>query len=177
MTRHFALGLAALASLASPIPLAAQQQTPQQPQAPQVVTRFDDQTLRFLLQDIQATWRYEQVSDGSTVYRASAEGDINFTLAPRACSPEGGCTGLMVIALFQGVNAPSAAQLDAFINQFNDLHPTAKVLRSPEGTVALQTYVNAAYGVSYRNVQEQFLVFGQNISILSQALTRFEQGG
>lgn len=158
----------------------AQQQAPQQQaqqQRPQVVSQFDDQTVRYLLTDVQATWRVEQGADGLPVYRASAEGGLNFTLAPRACTAEGTCFGLMMIAIFNGVNVTNPAQLDPFLNRFNDANPTVKVLRSPNGTVALQGYINATYGISYRNAQAQFLQFGENIVATSRALAALEQQG
>ena len=166
----------ATCALALAAPVAAQQQQ-QQPQRPQVVTQFDDLTIRYLLADIQATYTVENDSQGQPTYRASAEGGFNFVLAPRACTPEQGCVGLVLIALFTDINAPSPAALDAFINRFNDQFPTAKVIRNGQGMVALQSYINTAYGSNYRNVQAQFLVFGENISSLSRALVALENGG
>lgn len=167
------IGTLALAATAAP---AAAQQAPQQSQArPDWVTQFDDQTLRYLLADLQATWTVEQGQDGSLTYRASTAGGINFVLAPRSCDAQSGCVGLLLVALFDEVNVSNAAQLDAFVNRFNDTQPTAKVMRNAQGMVALQAYVNVAYGVTYRNVQAQILVFGQNITNLSRALVQFEQ--
>lgn len=156
------------------IPVHAQQQA-QQPQRPQVVNQFDDTMVRYLLADIQANYQVEQASDGSYVYRASAEGDMNFTLAPRACTPEAGCLGLMMIAIFTGLQVSNSAQFETMLHNFNDRNPTAKLIRGPNGIVALQAYMNSAYGISYRNAQSQLLVFGQNIVKTSQALAAFEQ--
>lgn len=168
------IGLAALALTFATAPAIAQQQ---QPQRPQVVTQFDDLTVRYLLADVQATYTVEQDNAGQLTYRASTEGGINFVLAPRSCTAEQGCLGLVLIAVFTDVNAPSTAALDTFINQFNDRFPTAKVMRGGQGMVALQGYINAAYGTSYRNVQAQLLVFGEDISNLSRALLELENGG
>ena len=166
------IGLAAITLGAAPHPVAAQQQI----QRPQVVTQFDDQTVRFLLADIAATWRVEQGVGGATVYRVNAEGELNFTLAPRACSPEGVCTGLMMVAIFSGVDASDPARLDGFINRFNDTNPTAKLIRDQRGVVAIQAYINTAYGISFSNAQAQFLEFGQNIVLASRALGEFQNG-
>lgn len=166
--------LASVALAAVGMPTAAQQQA-QQPQRPQVVAQFDDTMVRYLLADISATYQVEQLTDGSYVYRATAEGEINFTLAPRACTPEAGCRGLMLIAIFTDLRSPNLTQLDAFVNSFNDRNPTAKLIRGPDGTVALQAYINASFGISYLNAQAQFLVFGENIVATSRALAAFEQ--
>lgn len=164
--------LATMALAITGMPAVAQQQ---QPQRPQVVSQFDDTMVRYLLADVQATYRTEQASDGSSVYRASAEGGINFTLAQRSCAPETGCLGLMLIAIFTDVPIRDPARFDAFVHAFNDQNPTAKMIRSPDGVVAIQSYINAAYGISYRNAQVQFVVFGQNIVQASRALAAFEQ--
>lgn len=169
--------LGATLAMALAAPLAAQQQAPQQPQRPQAITQFDDLTIRYLLADVQATYTVEQDNEGQRTYRASAEGGFNFVLAPRACTPETGCVGLVLIALFNDVNVPSTVSLDDFLNRYNDRYPTAKVLRNDQGMIALQGYINAAYGTSYRNVQAQFLVFGEDISNLSRALVALENGG
>lgn len=161
----------AMAIGSAAVPLSAQQQPPQRPEA---VNRFDEQTIRFLLTDVQATWTVEQNADGTVNYRASAEGGINFVMAPRACDAEAGCVGLVLIAVFTGINARDPAQLDTFVHRFNDTYPTAKVIRNPDGVLALQAYINAARGISYGNAQAQLLVFGQDISNLSRALTQFE---
>lgn len=167
--------LATLMLAAVGVPASAQQA--QQPQRPQFVTQFDDTTIRYLLADIQATYQVEQASDGSNVYRATAEGQINFTLAQRACATETGCPGLMLIALFTNLQVSDATRLDAFIHQFNDQNPTAKLIRGPRNVVALQAYINASYGITYRNAQSQLLVFGENIVTTSRALANFERGG
>ena len=41
----------------------------------------------------------------------------------------------------------------------------------------LQSYLNAAFGVSYANAQAQLLVFGQEIGKLREALTAFSEEG
>jgi hypothetical protein len=164
--------IAAVAIALGAVPALAQQQ----PQRPQVVTQFDDATVSNLLQDVRATWQIDYNDQGEANYRASAEGDINFTLSPRACSPETGCLGLMMIAIYTGVSAPSAVELDAFINRVNDRDATAKIYRMPDGTVVLQEYVNAAYGISYLNAQAQLLVFGEDLVAVSRALATFERG-
>lgn len=168
------IGIASLALTAGAAPALAQEQ---QPPRPQVVGQFDSATVTALLQDVQSTWAVDQDADGNTNYRANAEGGINFTLAPRACSEETGCLGMMMIAIFTGLNPPSTAQLDAFLNDFNDSSATAKVFRNEQGIVVLQGYVNASYGISYRNAQTQLLIFGQDIVALSRALAAFEQAG
>ncbi len=160
-------------ALALSAPASAQQQ----PQRPQAVSQFDELTIRYLLADIQATYTVEQDAEGQATYRASAEGGFNFVLAPRACTPEQGCVGLVLIALFTDVRTPSGPALDSFINQYNDRYPTAKIMRNGQGMIALQSYINVAYGSSYRNVQAQLLVFGENISNLSRTLVAMENGG
>lgn len=165
----------ATCALALSAPASAQQQ--QQPQRPQAISQFDELTIRYLLADIQATYTVEQDSEGQATYRASAEGGFNFVLAPRACTQEQGCVGLVLIALFTDVRTPSGPALDSFINQYNDRYPTAKIMRNGQGMIALQSYINVAYGSSYRNVQAQLLVFGENISNLSRTLVAMENGG
>ena len=169
----FVSTILATCALALSAPASAQQQ----PQRPQVVSQFDDLTIRYLLADIQATYTVEQDAEGQATYRASAEGGFNFVLAPRACTPEQGCVGLVLIALFTDVRTPSGPALDSFINQYNDRYPTAKIMRNGQGMIALQSYINVAYGSSYRNVQAQLLVFGENISNLSRTLVAMENGG
>lgn len=161
------IGIAALAAMASPV-------SAQQSAAPQVVTQFDNATITRLLTDIQATSRIELNDQGEANYRASAEGGLNFTLAPRACSAETGCMGLMLLGVFTGVDTSNQAAIDAFLNDLNDQSATAKVYRSGDGVVILQGYINAAYGISYANAQAQLLIFGQNIVSVSQALSAFE---
>lgn len=169
------MGIASLSLAAGAAPVFAQEQ--EQPPRPQVVGQFNEQVVTALLQDVRATWTVEQGADGNINYRANAEGGINFTLAPRACSEETGCLGMMMIAIFTGVNPPSTVQLDAFLNDFNDSSATAKVFRNEEGIVVLQGYINASYNISYRNAQTQLLIFGQDIVALSRALALLEQGG
>ena len=170
------IGLAALAMAAAPV--AAQQSTGQgnRAAAPQVVIAFDDPTITRLLTDIQATWRVEANEQGGINYRASADGGLNFTLAPRACSPENGCLGLMILAVFTAVDTSDQTQIDAFLNDLNDQSATAKVYRSGNGVVILQAYINSSYGISYGNAQAQLLIFGQNIVSVRQALSAFESG-
>lgn len=171
--------LAALALAVTSAPAAAQQapaQTQAQSARPDWVGRFDDQLMRMLMQDLRASWTVEQSAEGLTTYRASAEGGINFVAVPRSCEDQNGCVGLVVIALFNDVNVNNAARLDAFINAFNDRQPTAKVMRDPQGMVALQAYINAANGITYRNLLAQMVVFGQNITTLSRALIELENG-
>lgn len=170
----FVSTILATCALALSAPASAQQQQPQRPQA---VSQFDELTIRYLLADIQATYTVEQDAEGQATYRASAEGGFNFVLAPRACTPEQGCVGLVLIALFTDVRTPSGPALDSFINQYNDRYPTAKIMRNGQGMIALQSYINVAYGSSYRNVQAQLLVFGENISNLSRTLVAMENGG
>lgn len=171
-----------LAALVLSLPLSAQQQPAQQQQAarPQVVTQFDNQTIAYLLADMRASAQVMQDPNGGVTYRAVTEDGINLTLAPRACNDQGVCTALMMVVVFDGLNVRNYAQLDALINQYNDRNPTAKVLRSPQGVVALQGYIDAAYGISYRNAQAQMLQFGQDLAAVGRALVAFErsqQGG
>ncbi len=171
------LALSIVASLFA-APVVAQQTSPANqaaPERPQVVSRFDEQTVRYLLEDVQANWQVERSPDGGLTYRASAPGGLNFVAAPRSCGTEVGCVGLVLVALFDDVQVDDAARLDAFINGHNDKFPTAKVMRDAQGMIALQAYINAAYGISYRNAQAQLLVFGQDISALARALAEFEQ--
>jgi len=168
--------LSAFAALAMfAVPVSAQQQQPAG-QAPQVVSQFDEATITRLLRDVQATWRTETNAQGEINYRASAEGEINFTLAPRACSPQTGCLGLMMIAVYTGIDTSNPAQLAAFLHDLNDRSATAKVYRSNGGVVILQAYINSSYGISYANAQAQLLVFGQNIVAVSQELAGLERG-
>ncbi|MHA7818572.1 MAG: hypothetical protein ACX930_02870 [Erythrobacter sp.] len=168
--------LATLALATMGAPTLAQQQV-QQPQRPQVVAQFNDTMVRYLLADIQATHRVEPGNDGFSIYRATTGEGINFTLAPRACSADVGCQGLMLLAVFSDLRSPDSPRLDTFIHIFNDRNPTAKLIRGPNGIILLQGYINAAFGISYRNAQAQLLVFGQNIVKTSQALAAFEQQG
>ncbi len=175
-THMTALSGAALlaASLGFAAPVSAQQAAPRSD--PQVVTEFNAPTITRLLTDVQADWRIEASAQGEINYRASAEGGLNFTLAPRACSPETGCLGLMVLAVFTGVDTTDPARIDAFLNDLNDQSATAKVYRSGDGIIILQAYINSSYGISYANAQAQLLVFGQNIVAVSGALSAFESG-
>ncbi|MEM6857284.1 MAG: hypothetical protein AAF559_05385 [Pseudomonadota bacterium] len=173
----FALALAATTMVAG----AAQAQTPAQPQAPSsgrnaVVSQFNSSTIARLLLSVQADFEVEAGANGQTVYRASAEGGLAFTLAPQACAPEAGCVGLLMIAVFTRNDSRSEAELDTLIHTYNDLNPTGKAYRTANGSVVLQGYINAAYGISYGNAQAQLLVFGQEIVKLRQALEDFSGG-
>lgn len=143
----------------------------------QVVTQFDDATISRLLLDVQATWRIDAGAQGRSVYRASADGGIAFTLSPGGCGAETGCTGIVLIATFARNDARSLTELDQLLNFYNDANPTAKVYRTGDGVVILQSYVNAVNGVSYANARAQMLVFGQEIGKLRQTLTAFSEGG
>ncbi|WP_299192999.1 YbjN domain-containing protein [uncultured Erythrobacter sp.] len=186
LRKTLAAAIATLVLTLGALPGAAQAQAtqtvqpqPSQPapqtQRPQFVTQFDDATVTYLLQDIRATWQTEASIDGHTNYRANAEGGLNFTLSPRACSQETGCLGLMMLAVYTGVNASSLAELDVFLNRLNDTSISVKVFRNGDGIVVLQAYINAAGGITYRNAQSEFLVFGENIVAVSQALAQFER--
>ena len=48
-------------------------------------------------------------------------------------------------------------------------------MRNPQGVVAMQAYINASFGISYRNLQAQVLVFGDNIVDASAALGQLSQ--
>ncbi len=135
-----------------------------------VITQFDDSTVSRLLLDGQATWRIEGGPDGRAVYRVSAQDGINFTVQPQACTADEGCTGLLVIATFPAREDTNLSALDALLNRFNDVNATAKVYRTPEGAVLLQTYINAAFGISYANAQAQLLIFGRNVQSLRAEL-------
>lgn len=152
------------------MPLTAQAQTQQ------VVSQFDDATIARLLLDVKTTWQVEPGTDGRSIYRASADGGINFTLMPQACAPEQGCRAIMVIATFTRGDTRSLAELDTFLNVFNDQVPSAKAYRTGDGTVILQSYINAAFGISYANAQAQLLVFGQDIQAIRAGLTEFGEG-
>lgn len=165
------LGTFGVAAIAQPQQAAPQAQQPQQVR---LISRFDDSTIARLLLDVQATWRTEPSPEGLTNYRASAEGGLSFTLAPRACSAEQGCTGLMMLAIFTGVETQSAAQLDAILNELNDQIPTAKLLRGGDGIVIIQAYINASFGITYTNARAQLLVFGQDIVAVRQALATLQ---
>ena len=173
ITAALAAGVLAFSSTAA---LAQQQAQQQAPQRPQFVTQFDNTIVTMLLQDVQATWQVEAAPDGNLNYRAQADGGLNFTLAPRSCTPEAGCLGLMMLAVFTGVNAQNPAQLDALLARLNDSSATIKVFRDPQGIVILQSYANAAGGITYRNAQAQLLLFGDDIVTVSRALAQFEQG-
>lgn len=165
-------GLAIVCATFGAAPAMAQQQ---QTGAPQVISQFDDLTLRVLLNDMQANWTVERGPDGNLIYRAVSDGDLNFTLAPTACRAGEGCTALILIAVFSDLEVANAAQLDAFLHSFNDRNPSAKVVRSENGLIVLQSYVNAIGGISYRNLQAQMLIFGENIIATSRALLFFDQ--
>lgn len=163
-----------LAAQEQAAPTAAQQQ--QQPQRPQAVNRFEDITIRTLLQDVGTTVQVLPGENTVTRYRASTENGISFTAFPASCSEEAGCVGLVLVAIFGEVEVPAGQSLDTFLHRFNDANPTAKVFRGPQGNVVLQAYINAANVISYANAQSQLLVFGQDIVRTSRALNAFQNG-
>ena len=167
MKRFLPCALAVAALAAAPAHAQNQQQ---------VVTQFNDSTISRLLLDVQATWNVEAGPEGQKVFRAQADGGIAFTLSPRACSAEAGCAGLLLIAVFTGSNANKLGELDQLIHRYNDLNPNGKVYRMGDGTVVLQGYINAVYGVSYPNAQAQLLVFGQEIVKVRETLNAFSEG-
>ncbi len=145
------------------VPAAAQQILPP-------VTQFDDATVSRLLLDGQATWRIEGGPDGRAVYRVSAQDGINFTVQPQACTADQGCASLLVIATFPARDGVDLLKLDRLLSRFNDVNATAKVYRTSDGTVLLQAYINAAFGISYANAQAQLLIFGRNLQALRAEL-------
>ncbi|MEP2736193.1 MAG: YbjN domain-containing protein [Erythrobacter sp.] len=165
-TMIFGAGIGALLSAA---PASAQTQ-------PQVVTQFDDATIARLLLNVQAAWQVEPGANGRSIYRANAEGGIVFTAMPRACDEQKMCRALMVLTPFTRNDRRNLASLDAFISAFNDQNPSAKAYRTGDGTVVLQSYVNAAGGTSFANARAQLLVFGQNIVKLRAGLEQFAEG-
>ena len=148
----FLTSLMAAVLLASP----ARAQAPQQ----QAVTQFNDATISRLLLDVQTNFNIEAGPSGQKVFRASADGGLAFTVSPRACSEEQGCTGLMLIAVFTRNDSRNLGELDALLHRYNDLNPSAKVYRMENGTVVLQSYINAAFGISYANARAQLLARG-----------------
>ena len=84
--------------------------------------------------------------------------------------------GLLLIAIFTRSDSRNLGELDALLHRYNDLNPNGKVYRMENGTVVLQGYINAAYGISYANAQAQLLVFGQEIAKLRKTLTDFGEG-
>lgn len=159
---------AALAATLTAAPAQAQSQQ-------QVVTQFNDATISRLLLDVQTNFNIEAGPEGQKIFRAQAEGGVAFTVSPRACSAENGCVGLLLIAVFTRSDGRSLSDLDALLNRYNDLNPNGKVYRMQDGTVVLQGYVNAAFGVSYSNAQAQLLVFGGEIGKVRDALTAFSE--
>ncbi|MEO9462796.1 MAG: YbjN domain-containing protein [Marinomonas sp.] len=143
---------------------------------PQVVTQFDDATIARLLLDVQASWQVEAGTNGRSIYRASADGGIAFTVMPRACDERLTCRSLMVLTPFTRSDKRSLAQLDAFISAFNDQTPSGKAYRMQDGTVVLQSYLNAAGGISFANARAQMLVYGQNLVKLREGLAAFAAG-
>lgn len=143
---------------------------------PQVVSDFSDATIARLLLDVQANWQVEAGANSRSIYRASAEGGIVFTAIPRACDAQKTCRSLTVLTPFTRNDRRNLASLDAFISAFNDQNPSAKVYRINDGTVVLQSYLNAAGGISTANARAQLLVFGQNIVKLRSGLEKFAEG-
>ena len=164
-------GLLGLLGLASLLAAPAQAQSQQQ-----VVTQFNDSTISRLLLDVGTSWNIEGGPEGQKVYRVSAEGGVNFTLSPRACAAETGCVGLLLVAVFTRNDQRSLGELDQLLNRYNDVNPNGKAYRIEDGTVVLQGYINAVYGVSYANAQAQILVFGQELGKLRNELTVFSEG-
>ncbi|WP_298467010.1 hypothetical protein [uncultured Erythrobacter sp.] len=160
--------LCAVSLLAAPAQAQSQQQ---------VVTQFNDSTISRLLLDVGTSWDIEGGPNGEKIYRVSADGGVNFTLSPRACAAETGCAGLLMIAVFTRNDQRSLGELDQLLNRYNDLNPNGKVYRVEDGTVVLQGYINAIYGVSYANAQAQILVFGQELGKLRNELTAFSESG
>ncbi|MEP0190787.1 MAG: hypothetical protein ABJP70_09200 [Erythrobacter sp.] len=144
---------------------------------PQVVTQFNDSTISRLLLDVQANFNIETGPNGEKIFRASAGQNTNFTVSPRSCNANAGCVGLLLIATFTRSDSRSLAELDALLNRHNDLNSNAKIYRTPDGTVVLQSYINAVQGISYANAQAQILVFGGEIGKARQALSEFSEGG
>ncbi len=157
---------------ASLIASPAQAQTQQQ-----VVTQFDAATISRLLLDVQANWQVEQGANGETIYRAQAGEGLAFALTPRACSAEQGCLGLLMVATFTRSDERSLAEIDEFINQYNNLNANSKAVRAGNEAVVLQSYINSAFGISYANAQAQLLVFGQEIQKMRSELTTFSAQG
>ncbi len=150
-----------------------QPQTQVAPQNPQVVTQFDAATISRLLLDVQTTWQVETDANGGTVYRAQSGTGISFALTPRACTPQQGCVGLLMVATFVREDTRPRAEINEFINQYNDLNASSKAVRAGDQAIVLQGYVNSAYGISYANAQAQLLVFGQEIQKMRASLTEF----
>lgn len=125
---------------------------------------------------MQVNFNIEAGGEGRKVFRAQADGGIAFTLSPQACAAETGCAGLLMIAIFTRSDSRNLGELDALLSRYNDLNPNGKVYRMEDGTVVLQGYINAAYGISYANAQAQLLVFGQEITKVRQSLTAFGEG-
>lgn len=143
---------------------------------PQVVTQFNDSTVSRLLLDVRANFNIEAGAEGQKIFRAQADGGIAFTLSPRACAAETGCAGLLMIAVFTRKDSRNLGELDALLSRYNDVNPNGKVYRMENGTVVLQGYINAAFGISYANAQAQLLVFGQEIAKVRETLTAFGEG-
>lgn len=180
-----ALALATATAVATATaPLAAQEQAgeaaapaSQQPERPQAINRFDPAIIQMLLQDLGTRVQLDQGQDGVTRYRASADGGINFTAFPAACSDETGCVGLITVAIYSGLEIPADASLDDFLNRFNDANPSAKVFRTPANEVVIQSYINAANVITYRNALSQLLVFGRDVLRARQSLAEFQNQG
>ena len=175
MRRTILTAILGLAAASVPATLTAQQ-APSQPR-PQMVQRFDHQTVRSLLDAVEVEWKIDQDASGNLTYRASAESGATFVAIPQSCETDAGCLGLVLVAAFEGIKVANPGRLDAFVHRFNDSFPTAKVVRSGPGTVTLHAYINAAYGTTFQNAQAQMLVFGQDIANLSRALVALETGG
>ena len=173
-------GLAAVALAGAATPVAAQEQAAQetaeaqQTERPQAINRFEDATIRLLLQDLGARVEVVPVEEGNPRYRASTEGGVNFTAIPAACSAEAGCVGLIVVAILSGFEVPENVDLSEYVHRYNDANPTAKMFLSRAGQVVLQDYINAANVTTYRNAQSQLIVFGNDVVRASRALMQLQ---
>ena len=138
-----------------------------------IVSEFEDSTVSRLLRDVGADFSVEAGIEGQKIYRARAPDGMVFSLAPRACSSQDGCVGLLLIAVFTRSDRRSIVELDDVLNRYNDLNPNGKVYRMKDGTVVLQGYINAVHGISHANAQAQLLVFGQEVAKVREALRAF----
>ncbi|MEQ8411490.1 MAG: hypothetical protein RIB52_08040 [Erythrobacter sp.] len=142
-----------------------------------IVARFDDSTISRLLLDVNAQFQIQPGAEGVNVYRARAGEGIAFTVSPGACSDKSGCLGLVLVAVFTLDDGSRPPDLDQRLHRYNDVNPNAKVYRADRNVVVLQGYINAAYGISYRNAQAQLLVFGQEIGKLRDTLGAMGEAG
>jgi hypothetical protein len=150
------------------------EQAPLNPQRPQVVTQFTDPIVQRLLLDLQSTWQVEPNPEAEPNYRAVSSTGISYTVSPRSCSEERGCSALLVLSVFTGVDTSDLLALDGFLHRINDRLPTAKVYRADGSIIILQTWINAAGGITYRNAQAQMLIFGRDVDEVRRALAAFQ---